>query len=161
MGYGEPLSSSSNLKGRDWIDLLARMIYGEAENQTEEGKRGVAFIAYNRKQKNLSEFGGNTWEGVLLKGFDGIRSARALKPDTSSQAWKDSLDIAQNISSKTNPIGKCLWHNTKEAYNLHIRNAGGQGDPEQYKFSDLYGYRDVVEKKTIGDHIFFRVSGYK
>ena len=40
MAYGEPLNSTDDLKGRDGIDLLARMIYSEAGNQSEKGKRG-------------------------------------------------------------------------------------------------------------------------
>ena len=103
MGYGDSLSSTNDLKGRDGIDLLARMIYSEAGNQSEEGKRACAFVAKNRKDKNASEFGGNTWEGVLLKEnqFVGMTTANALRPDTSSTVWSTSLDIAKNLSSKT------------------------------------------------------------
>ncbi len=39
--YGEPLTNKSGLKefkGRNSVDLLARVIYGEARNQTWEGK---------------------------------------------------------------------------------------------------------------------------
>ena len=53
MGYGDSLSSTNDLKGRDGIDLLARMIYSEAGNQSEEGKRACAFVAKNRKDKSL------------------------------------------------------------------------------------------------------------
>ena len=161
MGYGDSLSSTNDLKGRDGIDLLARMIYSEAGNQSEEGKRACAFVAKNRKDKNASEFGGNTWEGVLLKEnqFVGMTTANALRPDTSSTVWSTSLDIAKNLSSKTNPIGKCLWFNTNSLYSSRIRNVNGQGGPEQYKFPGGE-YRDVVEKKVIGNHTFFRVSGY-
>lgn len=60
------------------------MIYSEAGNQTKKGKRGVAFVAKNRKDKNTTEFGGDTWKGVLLKAnqFVGMSTSHALKPDT-------------------------------------------------------------------------------
>lgn len=133
MGYGNALNSKDDLKGRDGIDLLARMIYSEAGNQTEEGKRGCAFVAKNRKDRNETQFGGNTWEGVILKAnqFAGMTTTHALKPDTTSDAWKDSLDIAQNLSSKTNPIGGCLWFNTNSLYQKQSRTEGGR---EYYKF---------------------------
>lgn len=52
MAYGEPLNSTSDYKGRDGIDLLARMIFSEAGDQSEEGKRGCAYVSKNRKDKN-------------------------------------------------------------------------------------------------------------
>lgn len=156
MGYGDPLNSSSELHGRNSIDLLARMIYGEAEGESEKGKRGCAFVAKNRKQRNSSEFGGSTWEGVLFKGFSGFTSSRALKPDINSQAWKDSLNIAQNLSSKTNPIGNCLFFNTNSLYARKTRTSNGK---EQYTFNGN-DYRNVTEKHVIGNHTFFLVSGY-
>lgn len=126
MGYGDALNSKDDLKGRDGIDLLARMIYSEAGNQTEEGKRGCAFVAKNRKDRNETQFGGNTWEGVILKAnqFAGMTTTHALKPDTTSDAWKDSLDIAQNLSGKINPIGGCLWFNTSSLYQKQSKKEG-------------------------------------
>ncbi len=58
MAYGDALKSTDDLKGRDSIDLLARMLYSEAGNQTEKGKRGCAYVAKNRKDKDKKEFGG-------------------------------------------------------------------------------------------------------
>ena len=158
MTYGEPLSSADDLKGRDGVDLLARMIYGEAGNQSEQGKRGCAYVAKNRKDKNTSEFGGNTWEGVLLKKnqFTGLTSSNGLKPDTTSDAWKDSLDIAQNLSSKSNPIGSCLWFNANSTYNNQSKSENGK---EYYRFG-TGSYNEVVEKAVIGGHTFFRIVGY-
>ena len=47
--YGEPLENKgsstwdlSEFEGRDSVDLLARLIYSEAEGESNEGKRGVA-----------------------------------------------------------------------------------------------------------------------
>ena len=158
MSYGEAVSSKDDLKGRDGIDLLARMIYSEAGNQSEKGKRGCAYVAKNRKDRNEKQFGGNTWEGVLLKAgqFAGMSTSAALKPDTTSDGWKDSLDIAKNLSDKSNPIGSCLWFNTNSLYSKQSKTESGK---EYYKFGSG-SYNEVVEKVVIGDHTFFRVSGY-
>lgn len=153
MGYGEPLNNESDLKGRDGIDLLARMIYAESANQSYEGKCGCAYVAKNRKDKNSKEFGGDTWEGVILKAS---QFAVSLKPDTSSSGWTDALDIAQNLSDKTNPIGGCLWFNTNKKYGERTRTVNGV---EQYAFSNG-NYKDVTEKYVIGNHTFFKITGY-
>ncbi len=159
--YGKALSSTSEYTGRDSVDLLARVIYGEAEGESEEGKRGVAFVVANRKAKNSSEFGGNTYEKVILYkvngtySFNAMETTRCLKPNTSSQAWQDCLRIASNMVTNVNPIGSCLWFNGKSYYNSVIKITNGI---EQYTFGS--GYRDITEKYTIGNHIFFKVTGY-
>lgn len=38
--YGEALTSISQLKGRDSVDLLARVIYDEARGESWAGKQG-------------------------------------------------------------------------------------------------------------------------
>ena len=160
MGYGDALSSKDDLKGRDGIDLLARMIYSEAGNQTEEGKRGCAYVAKNRKDRNEKPFGYDTWEGVILKAnqFSGMSTSAALKPDISSNGWKDSLDIAQNLSGKVNPIGGCLWFNANTTYNNHSIIENGK---EFYWFgSDVDKKKEVTEKYVIGGHTFFKIAGY-
>lgn len=156
MAYGDPLNSTSDDEGRTGTDLLTRMIYSEAGNQTEKGKRGVAFVAKNRKDKNTTEFGGNTWSGVILKvnQFAGMSTSNALKPDTSSSAWEDSLEIAKNISSKTNSIGSCLWFNTNTLYGNQSKTEGGK---EYYRFQKGF-YNEVTEKTVIGDHTFFKIT---
>lgn len=50
MSYGDPLNSTSDYEGRTGTDLLTRMIYSEAGNQTEKGKCGVAFVAKKQKR---------------------------------------------------------------------------------------------------------------
>lgn len=158
MAYGDALSSYSDLKNCSDTDLLARMIYAEARGETEEGKRGCAYVAKNRVDKNSSEFGGNTYSGVLLKSgqFAGMSTESALKPDTTSDAWKDSLDIAKNLSSKKNPIGTCLWFVTNTYYKNHSKTSGGV---EMYTFNNSI-YTEVTKKVVIGNHTFFMLSGY-
>lgn len=163
--YGEPLANIGSdpwdlteFIGRDSVDLLARMVYAEARGESVEGKRGCAHVAKNRKAKNLSEFGGNTYEGVLLKKyqFEGMTTESARKPDLSSQAWQDSLNIAMNMSTTPNPIGNCLWFVTNSYYATRVSYKDGV---EYYTFPGSTA-RKVVEKKVIGNHTFFRVEGY-
>ncbi len=164
MEYGEALNSKDDLKGRDGVDLLARMIYAEARGESSEGKRGVAFVAQNRKDHatKAAEFGGTTWEGVLLKsGQFAMTGTAALKPDTSSQAWADCLDIAQNLGDKTNPIGACLWFCTNKTFGNKTKTENGV---EKYCFGNPTSsnavFKEIVEKCVIGNHTFFRVTGY-
>lgn len=114
--YGEPLENMGDKKdkwdfkefeGRDSVDLLARMIYSEAEDQEYEGKQGVAHVAKNRKAYNNGKTYGKTYEEVLLKRgqFEGMTTSRARKPKLNSQAWEDALYIASNIGTEDNPIG--------------------------------------------------------
>jgi hypothetical protein len=110
--YGECLADQSGLnefQGRDSVDLLARMIYSEASIESNKCRRGVAFVALNRRNAGNPKWG-NTFESVLLCGeFDGMYTNNARCPVTSSEAWLDSLNIAANLSSQTNPIGNRLY----------------------------------------------------
>lgn len=139
------------------VDNLARMIYSEARGESVTGKRGCYYVVVNRKAKNLPEFGGNTVNGILLQRyqFSGMTTSYARCPDTSSQGWQDSLSVALN--GGTNPIGKCLWFNTNSMYSSSIKIVSGK---EYYTFNGGATYQEVVEKVVIGNHTFFRVSGY-
>lgn len=159
MAYGDPLNSFSDYSQRTWKDLLARMIYSEARGESEEGKRGCAYVAQNRLDKQSTEFG-LTMKEILLKSgqFEGMGTEHALKPDTDSEAWKVSLDIAMNLSSKANPIGSCLWFNTHAVYAKHIIT--DDTGITYYFFSDPNNTRAVIETHLIGGHTFFLLSGY-
>ncbi len=159
--YGEPLENGSGLsefEGRDSVDLLARMIYSEARGESWAGKQGVANVAKNRKAKNSSEFGGGTYEGVLLHpgAFAGMTTLSAREPDLTSQAWNDSLYIASNMATQDNPVGLCLWFVTNSYYSSHSQVVD---ETEQYTF-DGSTWIDVIEKYVIGNHTFFRLTGY-
>lgn len=57
------------------LSVLAHTIYSEVRGESDDGKTAVAYIAQNRVNKNLTEFGGNSMINVLLKvpgGFDGL-----------------------------------------------------------------------------------------
>jgi hypothetical protein len=160
--YGAPLpdlAGLSEFNDISDIDLLARLIYSEAEDQIYKGKAAVAHIVWNRVAIGRSEFGGSNWKSVMLHtdrdgnpDFLGLRRYEARNPNLSSTAWQDSLDIAMRLSSVENPIRKCLWFATIDTYNLNVKNG-------MYSFpgGGTYSITDAVQ---IDDHIFFTVQGY-
>ena len=118
MSYGEPVENKgsgtwdfSEFKGLNDVDLLARMIYSEASTQSYKGQLVVAMVARNRVRRQYN--GEKTYTEVLLAKyqFDGMTTINARKPDTTSAAWKNALDIAQNREalSKDNPIGDRMF----------------------------------------------------
>lgn len=111
MSYGDCLTNQTGLtefQGRDSVDLLARMIYSEARGESNEGQRGVAFVAQNRWYDGSW---GNTYESVLLwpNQFAGMNTYAARCPDLNSPEWAACLSIAGNMGSQTNPIGNRLY----------------------------------------------------
>jgi hypothetical protein len=154
--YGEALSSTNELYSRNGIDLLARLIYAEARSNSERKKRGVAYVVENRREQNLSKFGGNTLEGVILKDaqFPQITSTYALCPDTTSVAWETSLDIAENLSSKVNPVGECLWYTSTAFYNRKTVIENGI----EYLLDSDGAYKEVAEKVVIDNFTFYLLS---
>ena len=151
--YGKALSSSDELKNLSNIDLLARMIYGEARGESLEGMRGVAHVAYNRKDH--SRFPSSLSSVLLNGGFDGLYSAEGLAPDTNSSSWKNSLDIAMKMQNLENPIGNLLWFNATKTFENNLKVNGGK-----YKFGGTSTPVSVTNKKVIGNHTFFIVEGY-
>lgn len=151
--YGRPLSNKAELKNLSSIDLLARMIYGEARGESLEGMRGVAFVAYNRKDHSRFP---NSLSSVLLEGrFVGLSSPAGLAPDTNSDSWKKSLDIALKMPNLSNPIGNLLWFNATKTFEKILKENGGK-----YKFGNTGTAVAVKNKKVIGNHTFFIVEGF-
>lgn len=151
--YGNPLSSASELNNLSNIDLMARMIFSEAGNQSLDGMRGVAHVAYNRVAHSRFP---STLKDVLLKGgFAGLTSSNGLKPDTNSDNWKLSLDIAMKMPGLPNPISNYLWFNGNDYFNNNLKQNNGK-----YKFSGTTTAVTVTGKKVIGGHTFFIVEGY-
>ncbi|SEK43245.1 cell wall hydrolase [Paenibacillus sp. OK003] len=160
MAMGDPLPNLPGLTefdNLDTTDLLARLIYAEASTQSKTGKAGVAWVVSNRVDKNLSEFGGNTYKGVILKtnAFEGMTSSNARQPNTSSTAWSDSVEQALASSRLSNPIGTCLWFVTNTYFASKVIKSG---TTEYWNFGA--GNNKIVEKKVLGDHTFYRVEGY-
>ncbi len=154
--YGEALSTVQELYERSGIDLLARLVYAEAKNNSDSKKRGIAFVVENRRMENSEEFGGNTLEGVILKPteFAKISSADALQPDTTSSEWANSLDIAVNLSGKVNPVGNCVYYTTTALYSRRIFTENGE---EYWAVTDMES-KKVLEKAVIDNYTFYRLE---
>lgn len=135
--YGQPLTDLPGFQEYDGLsntEILARLIYGEAEAEPWVGKTSVAYVVRNRVIKNLPEFGGSTYRGVMLKtfpdgsvAFAGLQNPRALKPNINSNEWRDSVNVAGTFLSYQNLIGGCLWFWRSDYYNSNSRSGGSLG----------------------------------
>lgn len=158
--YGAPLEDKSGLtefENCNSVDLLARMIYSEVGDQSKKCKRAVAYVALNRRNLNTAEFGeGGTFAAVILKknAFEGMTTKAAREPDTDSAAWKDSLEIAQNLSAQENPIGKCQFFVMTSLYKKKIKTVNGM---TQYCFSSN-DCETVINSYEIGSETFFELA---
>lgn len=160
MAMGDPVADLAGLtefNSLDATDLLARLIYSEASTQSKTGKAGVAWVVSNRVDKNLGEFGGNTYKGVILRqnAFEGMTTINARQPVTSSTTWLDSVEQAVISSRLSNPIGTCLWFVGNDHFAANVIKSGSI---EYWNFGE--GNKKIVEKKVLGDHTFFKVEGY-
>lgn len=160
MAIGDKLTSRDQLYGRDSVDLLARTLYGETENDSDS-RVGVAYVIMNRKNYTGKPFGNlNTIEAVVLQ--QGAFScywdhnlAKCLAPDTSSAIWRNCVNVASNLSSFRNPINDKRYYTVAKLFNSLSYTSGGK---LWYK---MPGARvDVVEvtsKIQVGDHMFFNI----
>jgi|GEM_PF-667903 hypothetical protein len=169
MAYGESIPYPSNpnptvdFANLDGIDILARLINGEAAGESYTGKIGVAYVIKNRHFENLPEFGGSNEKNIMLhpNQFDGLKSKTlAYQPNINLQSWKDSLFIAQDYFyyglRYDNPIGNCLWFVGTNYYANHSYTSGGN----EYYTGFGTGSSLVTEKVILGGHVFFLVDGY-
>lgn len=106
--------------------LLARLIFGEAEDQPKEAKIGVGFTVFNRIKKQQAHWGFNLRE-VILKEFqyDSLwnrdRKEKVINPllesdEATKQAWLDSYKVAQELlvgSVKDPTNGATHFHSYK------------------------------------------------
>ncbi|WP_145948506.1 cell wall hydrolase [Paenibacillus sp. Y412MC10] len=157
MAIGDPLTSKSQLYGRDSIDLLARTLYGETENDSES-RVGVAWVVINRKNDKTYEFKNqNTIEEIVLHPYafscfnDGDPNlSKCLKPDTSSQVWKNCVSVAQNVATLPNPIGDKLFYTAEDLFNANTRTENGK------LLYNMSGKWVVITSKILkGKHMFF------
>ncbi|OME86436.1 MULTISPECIES: cell wall hydrolase [Paenibacillus] len=159
MAIGDPLTSKSQLYGRDSVDLLARTLYGETRGDSTS-RVAVAYVIMNRKNNSTYyEFKNtNTVEAVVLDPGkfscfnDGDPNLDdVLRPDTSGPQWKNCVNVAANLSSFSNPIAdKCFYNtNTRFAQRSYTQNG-----KLYYNFPG--GNTVVVSSKiSIGEHMFF------
>ncbi|MGF7048919.1 hypothetical protein J2T13_003427 [Paenibacillus sp. DS2015] len=155
MAIGDPLNARSDLYGRDSVDLLARTLLGETENDSES-RAGVAWVVNNRKADTKYEFKNqNSVEAVVLatSAFScfnpsDVNLQKCLKPNTSSAVWKNCVALAQNMG--TNPIGDKLFYTQVDLFNNNSKTENGK---LLYKMSGTWV---VISSKILkGQHMFF------
>jgi hypothetical protein len=157
MANGDPVPQIDNRTEYQYLlpqDIIARVIYSEAQGESYQGKQAVHYVIVNRLLLDMGEFGHSTWEICTnpVNSFDGMKTTAAHAPTTSSQAWQDSIYIA--ITNTTNPIGHCLWFNRNDVFKNNCNAA-----MTEYKFPGTSIYKKIVEKYVIGNQTFFRVEG--
>lgn len=156
MAIGDALTSRDQLYGRDSIDLLARTLYGETENDSES-RVGVAYVISNRKNATTGEFKNlNTIEAVVLQKnaftcFWDHNLAKCLAPDTDSAVWKNCVNVAKNLSTFKNPIGDKLFYTATTLFNKLSYTKNGT------LYYDFPGGKTVkiTSKIAVGAHMFF------
>jgi hypothetical protein len=157
MAIGDALTSRDQLYGRDSVDLLARTLYGETENDSES-RIGVAWVVINRKNDTGEFKSKNTIEEVVLHKnafscFWDSNLAKCLAPNTSSQVWKNCVSVAQNVATLTNPIGDKLFYTQVDLFNASSKTENGK---LLYKMSGTWVI--VTSKILKGQHMFFNYT---
>lgn len=154
---GQAVNNFNDLANLSEVDVVARCIYSEAAGESLTGKRGVAGVIRNRKNKNSSEFGGGTYKDVVLHSgaFSGMTGSMALCPNTTASAWTQCVEIAQTIDTVSNPVGNCLWFFTNELYATRVYTENGDK-----KIDFGAGGRVITDEIVIDGHTFFLVEGY-
>jgi len=156
MAIGDKLTSRDQLYGRDSVDLLARTLYGETENDSAS-RVGVAYVIANRKNATTGEFKNlNTTEAVVLQKnafscFWDANLAKCLAPNTSSAVWKNCVNVASNLSSFSNPINDKLFYTVETLFNKLSYTENGK---LYYKFPGG-ALVQVTSKVSLGAHLFF------
>jgi hypothetical protein len=160
MAIGEKLTSRSQLSGRDSVDLLARTLYGETENDSQS-RVAVAYVVMNRKNYKGKPFANqNTVEDVVLyKGafscFWDSNLAKCLAPDTSSAVWKNCVNVASNLSSFSNPIGDKRYYTRTDLFSSLSETRNGK---LWYKMPGAtVDEVEVTSKIAHGKHTFFNI----
>ena len=106
----------------------------------ETGK--INFTRIDKLARIISDLSNQGKEVVLVSsgaigvGVDKLKLPE--RPDLTSQAWKDSLDIASNMSTVANPVGTCLYFVTNS---LYAADTVPNNDGEMYTF---YGVINIL-----------------
>ncbi|MBI3443742.1 cell wall hydrolase [Candidatus Woesebacteria bacterium] len=103
--------------------LLARLIFGEAENQPRDAKIGVGFTVINRVKKQRSNWGLTNREVILKEGqynalWDPDRRIKVRDPlnnadEATRQAWQESYEVAKGT------LNNSLTDTTSGATHFH------------------------------------------
>ncbi|MBP2113886.1 MULTISPECIES: cell wall hydrolase [Paenibacillus] len=159
MAIGDPLTSKSQLYGRDSVDLLARTLWGETRGDSDS-RVSVAYVINNRKNNTTyGEFKNlNTIEAVVLKPFafscfneGNPNLPECLAPNRSSAVWTNIVNLASNLGNYTNEIGSKCFYSTNTRFAELSYTSGGK---LYYSFPGG-GTVQVSSKVVVGKHTFF------
>lgn len=164
-GFGAPITDYSSGWYNNLVDveLLTRLIYAENTFNSAD-QNAIAWVIINRKNKNSSEFGGNTYRGVATKsgafetitgGKDGTLNARV--PDTSKSTWRQAVWLACSLLATNNMSDYAILIQkptgiSSQLYfvglNYFMGNASRDnpsGSGIQYNFGTSAGYVDIKD----------------
>lgn len=139
--------------------LLARLLFGEARDQSREAKVGVAWVVKNRLLAKRSYFGFSYHE-VILKNDGVIYQFSPMNPND-----PDNLPLLIDPLKTGNHLTKTAWFNSYEVAKSAI--AKENSDPTEgavfFHSSDLSREEFVTKRvpgtifvKQIGDFLFYR-----
>jgi spore germination cell wall hydrolase CwlJ-like protein len=125
--------------------IIAKTIYNEARGEGDGGMICVGATMINRYNLDRSYMGGQDWEDICKKGYDGAKGADPNPKKDSDQAkiWKKCLEtfapnvIAFNIVDTTG--GSTHFHTDRDGFK-HLEK------------------KTFVYVKKIGSHYFFKES---
>ena len=156
---GDDPKWNENFQGDTTTIILARMIFGEARNQSQEAMTGVGWVIKNRVNANKKYFGSNYHE-VILKNDGKYWQFSSFIPsdpnfkilidplsnnaeETDKKAWFNSYDIASKI------VGDLITDPTEGATFFHST------DLSQEKFT-TQSVPGAIFIKRIGDFLFYK-----
>lgn len=135
--------------------ILARLVFGEARNQSVEAMRGVAWVVKNRLLANRSDWG-NTYHSVILTpnqfsvmnpedvNFPILTDPLNTESQITKDAWKRAYEVAQEV------IKESVDDPTEGALFFH------SADYPQKKFTteDVLG---AIFTTQIDDMLFYKI----
>jgi len=135
--------------------LLARVIFGEAENQPREAKVGVGFTVLNRVKKQRPNWGFTNREVVLKEDQydalwnkntrDKVRDPLADAGEKRRKEWSDSYGVAKGVLAGT------LTDPTLNATNFHSFS-----EKERFRFPSWATEQNF--KVKLGDIYFYELE---
>ncbi|MDP4010599.1 MAG: cell wall hydrolase [Candidatus Roizmanbacteria bacterium] len=141
------------------VIILARLIFGEARNQSDEAMTGVAWVIKNRLRANRQYFG-KSYHEIILKNDGKYYQFSSFNPNE-----KDNFPLLIDPLKTKNTIIQKAWFNSYEVALRVISGIGNDptGGATFFHSSDLSREKFVTESvpgaiyiKPIGDFLFYR-----
>lgn len=135
------------------VELLARLIWGEARNQSVRGMCAVAYVVLNRCQDDCHRFGSTLYNVITRKWqFSCLNGLWSDSPED------DDPNLAKLMNDPGEPITACrviaelaldgcLVDVTKGSTHYRTKTVDPKWDDDPVK---------MMYCTTIGDHVFYR-----